>query len=119
MNTVTKIFTITATPDTMKRFERFLCFFHYNGGHSGLFGMPFDGDGHERLKVDPPPDKKNSDHWLIANGGPELEIALDDRYQSFHLDRHRRFYTAKDGELSWQKNIDGEQRESGTCPRRP
>lgn len=106
MNTITKNFSITATPSVMKRFERFLCFLHYNGGHSAVFGMPFDGDGSDRLRVDPAPEKVNQDHHLIANGGPELEIALDDCYKSFSLNRNRRFYTAKNGILTWEVKTD-------------
>ena len=100
MNTVTKQFTITATPDTMRKFERFLCFFHYNGGHSGLFAMPFDGDGHEVLSVDPPPERINSDHHLIADAGHELEIAYEKSYGCFALDRNRTHYKAQDGTLT-------------------
>lgn len=98
MKTITKIFTITATPDTMLRFERFMAFFHFNGGHSGLFGMCFDGDGHERFKCDPPPDKCK-DHWII-NTGQELEIAGDTDYKSYSLDRDKHHYVAKDGVLT-------------------
>jgi hypothetical protein len=116
MSTITKQFAITATPSVMRRFERFLCFFHYNGGHSGIFGMPFDGDGSDRLKVYPAPERANGDHHLIANAGPELEIALDDCYKSFSLNRDRRFYTAKDGVLEWQKNTDSGP-ETGVCNR--
>lgn len=75
---VTKSFKITtATPDTMRRFERFLSLLHYNGGHSGIFAMSFDGDGHEKMKVDPPPDKE------LAKGkdgvaGADVELVRED-----------------------------------------
>lgn len=97
---ITKTFTITADESTMRRFENFLCFLHYNGGHSGVFGMPFDGDGSDRLQCDPPPRKRNQDHHLIADGGPELELAYDSCFKSFSLDRSRNSYVAKNGVLS-------------------
>jgi len=76
---VKKTFVIEATPDTMKRFERFLCFFHYNSGHSGLFAMGFDGDGHEVMTVSPAPDKKLADGMRDV-AGKSVEIANDDGF---------------------------------------
>jgi len=51
----TKTFTITASPSVHRRLERFLAFLHYNAGHSTIFGMQFDGDGQDRVVMDPPP----------------------------------------------------------------
>lgn len=56
MSTETRTYTITASPDVLRRFERFLALLHYNAGHSAIFGLQFDGDGRDRLTVDPPPD---------------------------------------------------------------
>lgn len=100
MNTVSKTFTFTATPEVMKRFENFLCFFHYNGGHSGMFGMCFDGDGSDKLRCNPPPTKINRDSSLISHSVNELEIAYNDCYKSYALNRNRNQYKAKNGELT-------------------
>jgi len=42
---VTESFKVTASPKVMERFKRFLTFLAYNDGHSGIFGLYFDGDG--------------------------------------------------------------------------
>lgn len=51
---ITKKFTVTASPETMKVFESFMALLHWNGrwGHSACFGMSFDGDGDGRFTVD-------------------------------------------------------------------
>jgi len=46
-----KTFTITAPAGIMRRLEGFLALMHFNAGHSAMFGMCFDGDGNERLRV--------------------------------------------------------------------
>jgi hypothetical protein len=79
MEKVTKEFKITAPEDVMKRFERFLCYFHYNGGHSGLFAMGFDGDGSDSLKVDPAPDKSLCD-GMEEHLGKDVEIAKEEGF---------------------------------------
>ena len=56
MSTETRTYTLTASPDVLRRVERFLALLHYNAGHSAIFGLQFDGDGRDRLAVDPPPD---------------------------------------------------------------
>lgn len=89
---MTKSFTITANPDVMARFEKFLCFLHYNGGHSGIFGMSFDGDGHERLRVEPAPDKGSRDWSRISSAGPEVEVALDKCCKALSVDRNKNQY---------------------------
>ena len=88
MNLVKKTFTIEATPDTMKRFERFLCFFHYNGGHSGLFAMSFDGDGHEVMKVDPAPDESLKE-GMGDISGKDVEIAEEEGFSGKSLQPER------------------------------
>jgi len=89
---VTKTFEVTAHPDTMEVFESFLAFLHYNGGHSAIFGMAFDGDGHDFLRVDPAPDKKYSQAAQnIGGAGPELELAKGrDGYEALNIDRDKR-----------------------------
>lgn len=53
-------FTITADKDTFASLDKFFALLHHNPGHSGTFGMPFDGDGHQVFCVDPPPENKYS-----------------------------------------------------------
>ena len=77
MAVIRKQFTITAPEEVMDRLEAFLAFMHYNGGHSGLFAMPFDGDGADKLKVEPPPPEKyRKPSGAIADAGGSVEIAL-------------------------------------------
>lgn len=96
---VTKTFTITTDEAIMKRFEKFLCFFHYNGGHSGLFAMEFDGDGSDRFKVSPAPDKGNRDWSRIGDAGQSVEIAGTVACYSRPIDYNKHFYKVKDNEL--------------------
>lgn len=107
MRMVTKTFTITAPEDTMDKFEAFLCFFHYNGGHSGLFGMPFDGDGHESMKIEPPPARSRGAQ-RIADAGTELEIAAGNGvFRSYKVVRDPHYYAYEDGKLL-EKNPNGQ-----------
>jgi hypothetical protein len=74
--------TLTGTPDTLRKIQAFLALMHFNAGHSGMFAMRFDGDGHERLKVEPPPD--DSFRLLvhaIGGVGRGPEIAGDGYYE--------------------------------------
>lgn len=87
---IERTFKITATADTMRKFETWLAFFHFNGGHSGLFAMPFDGDGHERLSVDPAPDESlREPSQELAKLGVHVEIAYDGMYGGRYLDQTR------------------------------
>ncbi len=71
--------TLVGDNTTLLRFLEFLAFFQYNGGHSGLFAMPFDGDGADRLGVE------NAEVWIprshvrgaqrIAGVGGGVEVA--------------------------------------------
>jgi len=103
MNKITKTFTITAPEDVMLRFERFLGFFHYNGGHSGLFAMEFDGDGSDFMKVSPePPRDKNSkdgysDRGKLSGLGADVEVAAEDWYDAYMINRDHQ-YRVRDGE---------------------
>lgn len=67
----TKTYTITASPDVHRRLERFLALLHYNAGHSAIFGMQFDGDGQDRVNVDPAPDV------ALAQPAQRIGSALD------------------------------------------
>lgn len=97
--TITKVFTITATPNVMKTFERFLAFMHHNGGHSATFGMTFDGDGWDFLEVSPSDEveKYVRDAHRIGSCGPEFEIAYEDSYWATFGDHKRNRYKVKDG----------------------
>lgn len=53
---VTKTYAVTTSPEVHRKLEMFLALLHYNAGHSGTFGMQFDGDGSDRLRVEPAPD---------------------------------------------------------------
>lgn len=97
--TVTRTFTVTASEDVMKRFEKFLCFLHFNGGHSGTFAMPFDGDGSDKFEVYPPPHKGNKDWSRIASAGCDVEIAKNDRCESRPLNWDKPYYFVKGKEL--------------------
>jgi hypothetical protein len=107
---ITKTFTITTNnQETMDTFERFLCFLHYNGGHSGIFGMEFDGDGSDRLKVDPAPakDSRGYNDFSIINTGQDMEIACSSCYKSFPIDQNKHYYKAKGRKLFKINRNDG------------
>lgn len=53
-------FKITADKDTFNSLDKFFALLHHNPGHSGMFGMPFDGDGHQVFVLDPEPSSKYS-----------------------------------------------------------
>ena len=74
---------LTGTPDTLKKVMTFLALMHYNQGHSGTFGIDFDGDGHERLTVDPAP-HESLRPLVSAIGGTGIgpEIAGEGSYSS-------------------------------------
>lgn len=88
-NLITKTFEITAAPELMERFERFLALLHFNSGfgHSGMFGMPLDGDGNEKLSVNPRPSRALAKEVeCISHVGSGLEYALDGKYGFKKLD---------------------------------
>jgi hypothetical protein len=98
-NIVTKTYTVRAPVKTLVKFEKFLGLLHYNGGHSGIFGMEFDGDGADRLKVEPEPVQINNDHHHIADSGMGLEVAYETCYKAFKPDRDGPDYKAENGKL--------------------
>lgn len=81
-----KVFTITASPGVMRRIERFLALLHHNSrfGHSATFGMPLDGDGEDKVTVDPTPDYAG-EVGMIGSVGGDIEIAYNDSYSCFGL----------------------------------
>jgi hypothetical protein len=81
MSRIKKIFEIETSPEVMERLERFLALLHYNSGfgHSGLFAMPLDGDGIDKVVVSPrPPYQHEVD--LCGGIGGDVEIAQNGCY---------------------------------------
>jgi len=80
-NRVRKVFAIETSPVVMERIERFLALLHHNSnfGHSGLFAMPLDGDGNDKISVTPKPSFANEVDLCGGIGG-DVEIALNGGY---------------------------------------
>lgn len=106
-DTIKRTFTIETTPLLMRRFERFLAMLHHNSawGHSGLFAMPLDGDGVEKIKVSPKPGFQD-EVCLVGGIGGAVEIARTDTYVAMNLAPLRSRWTVapsaslyRDGEL--------------------
>lgn len=98
--TVTKQYEFTMTPEVKDRFESFLALMHYNGGHSATFGMSFDGDGADLLRVKPaPPEKYRKAVSGIGNAGGGLERANSDgSYTAINLDYDRPTWSIEPGQ---------------------
>jgi hypothetical protein len=93
----TKTFTITAPDDTMEKLEAFFSMLHYNGGHSGIFGMSFDGDGHESAKFDPEP-AKFAAGGEISGVGTDAEIVTSKSACTGYMFEKDRKYVARGDE---------------------
>lgn len=108
MTTETKTFTITAGPALMRRIERFLALLHFNSsfGHSAIFAMPLDGDGSEKVKIEPIDRRLAHEVDAIGGVGYHVELARDDSYSGYMLDRAResRWWTGPAANLY----VDGE-----------
>jgi hypothetical protein len=119
MNRITKTFTITATEDVMNRFEKFLGFFHYNGGHSNIFGMYFDGDGSDFMRVSPEPNRGKivdgySDLSRISGFGADLEVARENCYDAFLINNDHWYRIENGKKIKYSGNkkyIQNEKRE--------
>lgn len=102
MEKETKTFTITAPPNVLRRIERFLALLHWNSafGHSSIFAIPLDGDGPERVVVDPVPDYR-ADVDKLAGVGYDVEIAYEREYTGHFIDRLRPNgrWVARDGQI--------------------
>lgn len=105
----TRSYELRGPPDTLDRFEMFLAMLHYNGGHSGHFGISFDGDGHDRVTVKPPPPEKyRKGVGAISGSGADLEIAYEEGYGGIFEDRDRLgYFTDGEGNL-FKENPGGE-----------
>ena len=81
MNRVKKTFEIETSPAVMERIERFLSLLHHNSnfGHSGLFAMPLDGDGADKVVVTPKPEFAHEVDLCGGIGG-DVEIAQNGCY---------------------------------------
>lgn len=101
--TETKTFTITTSPTVMRRIERFFALLHFNSnfGHSGIFGMPLDGDGSDKVKITPINKELGQQVGLIGGVGYDVEIANDGGYAGIFKDKnkHSYWYTRPGGTL--------------------
>ena len=90
-NTETKTFKIKTTPKLMRRLERFFALLDFNSkvGHSNLFGMPLDGDGSEKIEIDGLDKRLFYEVDCIGGVGCHLEVANDDCYSCYFLDKDR------------------------------
>ena len=77
----TMVFSVQASPRILRRFHRLLALLHYSSsfGHSGIFGMPLDGDGNDEISVEPrPPHQHEVD--AVGSVGYDVELATDVGY---------------------------------------
>ncbi len=76
MTRIKKTFEIETSAEVMERIERFLALLHHNSGfgHSGLFAMPLDGDGADKVTVSPKP-RFAHEVDLCGGIGGDVEIA--------------------------------------------
>jgi hypothetical protein len=81
---VTETYTFVGPKDTMERFKRFLAFFAHNGGHSGTFGMSFDGDGSDYLHITPEIPRYDG---MDDVAGRDVELASNDGYYGLKIER--------------------------------
>ena len=63
---------------------------HWNTrhGHSGVFGMPLDGDGEDGVTVSPEPGHKTA-VGVISNYGYDVELAYDNDFGGLRTRRDR------------------------------
>jgi hypothetical protein len=78
---IKKTFEIETSSQVMERLERFLALLHHNSnfGHSGLFAMPLDGDGCDKVTVSPKP-RFAHEVDLVGGIGGDVEIAQNGCY---------------------------------------
>ncbi len=99
-NQITKTFTITTSPSVMKCFERFLALLHWNSrfGHSSIFAMPLDGDGSDKVTVNPEPEH-STEVDLLAGVGLDIEIARENSYSGKFVGNNGTRYFVKNNKL--------------------
>ena len=97
----TKTFTVTATPEIMKRFERFMAMLHYNScfGHSAHFAMFLDGDGWDKFELAEIDKSLKNEVDVIGCVGRDVEIACTDKYTARNFDRQtsKAWWTKREG----------------------
>jgi len=73
-NGVTKMYTIEASPNVIRNFEKFLAHVQYcaSVGHSCVVGMDIDGDGADRFNVQSPDLRKSGEEAQERNGHYEM-----------------------------------------------
>jgi hypothetical protein len=96
MPKVTAQFTITADAETLEKFTRLLGLMHFNAGHSGLFAIDFDGDGHDRLRVhafddvdvfsEDEADSLRKQVHAIGDMGADVEVARHGYFEGLKVD---------------------------------
>ena len=88
---ISKSFTITGSSNIIKRVEMLLGLLHFNSahGHSGIFGMSFDGDGPDSITIDPKPNNRKQVQKL-AGVGYDVEIISGNVGTGYHIDRDRK-----------------------------
>lgn len=106
---------VTGTPELIMKFKRLMALLDTAGavGHSGIFGMPLDGDGPDRLEIDvqsPDGDFNGLELQQFAGGvdevggvGYDVELANFDGFSGLFRDRKRNekwFYDDKGRDLS-------------------
>ena len=96
---ITREMKISATPEVWLKLERFFALMHFNGGHTAIFGIAFDGDGADAFKIDPPPrEELRKPAQRIGDAGPTLEIANENSYTAKHV-KVEGFYVMRDSDV--------------------
>ena len=92
---IKRTFEIETSPEIMIRIERFFALLHHNSnfGHSGLFAMPLDGDGNEKVSIKPKP-KFAGEVNMVANIGGDVEIVCDNGYYTKRISSLTNSYLA-------------------------
>ena len=86
------IVSLSGSPEAVERVKGLLALLHLSSawGHSGIFGMPLDGDGPERLEVrglDMGRYRRGAEH--VTGVGYGLETSQDGGFSGWFLDRDR------------------------------
>lgn len=79
----TREYKVTGSPELLDRFEGLLSQLHYAGavGHTGTFGMDLDGDGPERLTIEPDLGKLDA-YWP---DDPDVRFAVERRRKELEI----------------------------------
>lgn len=92
----TKTFTIVTSPEVMERIERLFALLHFNSnyGHSGIFAIPLDCDGTDKIVIEEMKDKKHLAYEVdaISSVGYDVEVARNANYGGYFIDRSRPSY---------------------------